>query len=103
MEYQDLAEEIGFSSVASGPFVRSSFDAAGLYEKIIRRNDNKLCKVTINWIASMFLIGTMARPEGFEPTTLGSEVLGLFSINFEAKLLFCAYPCFSFKNLFLPL
>jgi len=33
--YQSLAEEMGFSSVASGPFVRSSFNAAEMYEKCV--------------------------------------------------------------------
>jgi len=33
---------------------------------------------------------------------LRSYETGLFSGHFEAKLLFCAYPYFSFKILFLP-
>ena len=37
-EYQRLAERIGFSSVASGPFVRSSFNAAEAYEKMIMKS-----------------------------------------------------------------
>ena len=32
-EYQSLAESMGFRCVASGPFVRSSFNAAEMYQE----------------------------------------------------------------------
>ena len=34
-KYQSIGKEIGFGSVASGPFVRSSFNAASLYATVI--------------------------------------------------------------------
>ncbi len=34
-KYEDTAKEIGFSSVRSGPFVRSSFDAMEMYREVI--------------------------------------------------------------------
>jgi len=37
VEYKRVAEKIGFSAVASGPFVRSSFHAANLYEETLKR------------------------------------------------------------------
>jgi lipoic acid synthetase len=37
-EYQSLAEKMGFCSVASGPFVRSSFNAANLYQRMVTRS-----------------------------------------------------------------
>jgi len=36
-EYRQLAEEIGFSGVASGPYVRSSYNARKIFEAIRKR------------------------------------------------------------------
>jgi lipoic acid synthetase len=41
-EYQEIGEELGFIFVASGPFIRSSYNAIALSEKVMKERLERL-------------------------------------------------------------